>query len=202
MRRFRFTIGGMLALVVFLAVATAALREATHLWDSGVFTAALSVLLAAVLLAVHRTERRRAYWLGFALFGWSYLVASLVPPVEARLLTSKGLAFVDSKIPGRTVSFVLTLASPTTGTRNTATAVRALALSGGQAPVTTGTWKVTTGRLLSGTSGTTENFIGIGHTLLAVGLAFAGGRLSRWLYARRERPEEVAGGGSPDAVVS
>jgi hypothetical protein len=187
MRRFRFTIGGMLALVVFLAVAIAALREATDLWDNGVFTAALFVLLAAVLLVVHRTGRQRAFWVGFALFGWAYLGASLVPPVESRLLTTKGLAFVDSKIPGRTVSFVLTFASPTTGTRNTATAVRALALAGGQAPPNTGIWKVTTGGLLSGTSGTTENFLRIGHTILDLVLAFAGGRLSRWLFERREK---------------
>jgi hypothetical protein len=93
MRRIRFTIGSLLGVVVFVAVTFAALREATDLWDSGVFTATLGLLMVSVLMAVHRNERKRAFWLGFALFGWSYLIASLVPPVESRLLTTKGLAY-------------------------------------------------------------------------------------------------------------
>ena len=59
----------------------------------------LGVLLVSILLAVHRTEKRRAFWLGFALFGAAYLGLSLVPPIESRLITTKALAFIDSKVP-------------------------------------------------------------------------------------------------------
>ena len=88
MRRFRFSIAAMLGVVLFAAVAVAALRQADALWDSTLFSLALGLLALAVLLAVHRTGGRRAFWLGFALVGGAYLGASLVPPVEARLLTT------------------------------------------------------------------------------------------------------------------
>ena len=53
----RFSIANLLGLVLFLAVGLAALREATDLWDSAVFTGTLALLLVSILLAVHRTER-------------------------------------------------------------------------------------------------------------------------------------------------
>jgi hypothetical protein len=48
-------------------------------------------------------------------------------------------------------------------------------------------WDATTGRLLGGWAGTTENFVRIGHSLLALIVAFLGGRLSRHLCARHEQ---------------
>ena len=101
MRRIRFTIASLLVVVLFIGVGFAALRESNDLWDSGVFTLTLGVLLISILLAVHRTESRRAFWLGFALFGWIYLGLSLVPSIESRLITTKALAYLDSKVPGR-----------------------------------------------------------------------------------------------------
>ena len=48
-----------------------------------------------------------------------------------------------------------------------------------------GTFYLSTGRLLvRGSVGTTENFMRIGHSLLALIVAFAGGRLSRRLHSR------------------
>src|SRR5690348_358666 len=103
MSRIRFTIASLLVVVLLVAVGFAALREASDPWDSGVFTLALAILLVSILLAVHRTESRRAFWLGFALFGWGYLALSLIPSIESRLLTTKALAYLDSKVPGRSV---------------------------------------------------------------------------------------------------
>ena len=37
--------------------------------------------------------------MGFALFGWGYLEVSLVSSIESRLITTKALAFLDSKVP-------------------------------------------------------------------------------------------------------
>ena len=56
-------------LVLLLGVGFAALRESNEIWDSSVFSITLSVLLISILLAIHRAEKRRAFWLGFALFG-------------------------------------------------------------------------------------------------------------------------------------
>ena len=98
MKCIRFTIASLLIVVLFVAVGFTALRESNDLWDSGILTVTLAALPVSILLAVHRTESRQAFWLGFSLFGWIYLVLSLVPSIESRLLTTKGLAYPDSNV--------------------------------------------------------------------------------------------------------
>ena len=66
MTRFQFSIASLLVVVLFLAVGFAALRESGDLWDSGLLSLTIGVLLISILLAFHRTETRRAFWLGFA----------------------------------------------------------------------------------------------------------------------------------------
>ena len=55
MSRIRFNIASLLVVVLFVAVGFAALRESSEVWDSGVFTLTLAVLLVSILLAIHRT---------------------------------------------------------------------------------------------------------------------------------------------------
>jgi hypothetical protein len=69
MRRFRFNIANLIAIVFILGIGFAAVRESSDLWESGVFTLTLGVLLISILLAIHRIEKRRAFWMGSALFG-------------------------------------------------------------------------------------------------------------------------------------
>ena len=115
MKRIRFNIASLLGVILVLGVGFAALRESSELWESGIFTAALGVLLISILLAVHRTEKRRAFWLGFALFGSTYLGLSLVPSIEPRLITTKALGYLDSKAPGRwTQVFDVNISRPIT----------------------------------------------------------------------------------------
>lgn len=193
MRLPRYKIRTLLGVVLFVAIGVAALRAADDVWDGCLLGLTSLCLLTAVLLAVHRTDRRRAYWLGFALFGWTYLVASLIPPIGSRLPTTKGLALLDSKIPGRetTISAVWAYTS-TAGT----TPVQTVAFSTQGNTVASSSqggirvWDVTTGKLLAGPNGSTENFIRIGNSLLALLLAFVGGHLSRYLYGK-ERGESV-----------
>ena|ERR1022692_2891731 len=97
MKRIRFTIASLLCVILVLGVGFAALRESTELWESGILTVTLAALLISILLAIHRAGKRRAFWLGFALFGWIYLGLSLVPSIESRLITTKALAYLDSK---------------------------------------------------------------------------------------------------------
>ena len=175
MRRLRFTIGSLLVVVVFVAVTFAALREATDIWDAGVFGVTLLTLLTAVLLAVHRSEPSRAFWLGFALFGWMYLIASLVPSVESRLPTTKGLVYLDSKVPGRSSVFTVTFTS--SGSNVAATAVQALAFStdgstlATKSPGAVRLWNTTSGKLLAGPYSSSESFVRIGHSLLSLIMA-------------------------------
>ena len=99
MRCFRFHIGTLVFPVLVLGVGFAGLRESSDLWDSIIFTLTLALPLLSLLLAIHLTERRRAFWLGFALCGSAYLGLSLVPPIESRLITTKLIAFLNSKLP-------------------------------------------------------------------------------------------------------
>jgi hypothetical protein len=206
MRRLRFTIGSLLGVVLFVAVAFAALREATDLWDGGVFSLTLLTLLSAVLLAIHCTDRKQAFWLGFSLFGWVHLGASLVPPVESRLLTTKGLAYVDSKLSDRVIAVTFSVTTPG-GIMTTGRAVQALAFSPDgktlavKSPGAVRLWNVTTGRPLAGPNGSTENFIRIGHSLIALVMGFFGGSLSRCLYDRGRGPGEVSAGSAEGPTV-
>ena len=56
----------------------------------------------------------------------------------------------------------------------------------------------TTGRLLGGWSGSTENFVRIGHSLFSLIIAWFGGLLSRRLCrsSRSSEPTAVEAGGS------
>ena len=188
MRRIRFNIASLLVAVLVLGVCIAALRESNESWDSGVFTLTLTFLLISILLAIHRSDARRAFWIGFALFGWTYLGLSLVPSIESRLATTKALAYLDSKVPGRPQNFFkLHVTGGTPGNR-----VQAVAFSPDGNRLATSSlgtvrlWDATTGRLLGGWAGTTENFVRIGHSLIALIVAFMGGQLSRHLCARHE----------------
>jgi len=57
MQRFRFTIASLLLGVLFAAIGFAALRESSDLWESGVFTLTLAVMLISILVGVHRMAR-------------------------------------------------------------------------------------------------------------------------------------------------
>jgi hypothetical protein len=198
MKRPRFTIASLLVLVLFLALGLAALRGATDLWDSGVLGVTLALLAVSLLLAVHRTGPGRAYWLGFALFGCGYLCLSLAPSIEARLPTSRALAYLDSKVSDRVVSYTIAY-STASANGNTGMPLQAFAFSpavnttvSNQA-ATMQIWNASTGRLLGWQGGTAENFVRIGHSLLALMLAFLGAHFSRHLHASKqlERPEET-----------
>ncbi len=95
MRDPRHNIASMLGAISFVAVGFAALREANDQWDSALFSLTLGFLLSTVLLAVHRTEARRAFWIGFAVFGWGYLSLSLISSTEARLITTQALVYLE-----------------------------------------------------------------------------------------------------------
>jgi hypothetical protein len=198
MRRLRFRIGTLLILIIVLGVGFAALRESNDIWDSGVFTLALAALLVSILLAMHRSEARRAFWIGFALFGAAYLGLSLVPSINSRLITTKALASLDSKLPGRSLGF-FTIHFNGTGSGAPGNEVQSVAFTVDGRQLATSSqgqvrlWDVATGRLLAGWGGTTENFVRIGHSLFALMAGWSGGLLSRRLW----RASRATAGSTP-----
>jgi hypothetical protein len=182
MRRFRFSIASLLGVVLFISVALAALRASTAAWDGCLLGLAFLLLLTATLLSFHRTRRKRAYWLGFALFEWTYLAAILIPPIESKLPTTKALSYVESKLPSQeavsTVLYRMLVSGDPGGSDSPQPVVPDLTNTGAS------NWAYSwmfTGAAVPGTGSSQENFVRIGHSLLALVVAFIGGRLSRRL---------------------
>jgi hypothetical protein len=76
-RTIRFSIAGLMGIVVVAAIGLAALRGASETWAGVMLLFTLGVLLLAVVGVVCRDESERAWWLGFALFGWGYMALAL-----------------------------------------------------------------------------------------------------------------------------
>ena len=83
MSRRRASVSHLLAYVLLAAIAMAALRAATGLWAGVAYLATLFVPGAATLGAACCRGEARAWWLGFAAFGWGYLYLGLVAPADA-----------------------------------------------------------------------------------------------------------------------
>jgi len=60
-------------LVMFVAIALAALRNPSRLWASGLFSLVLTVLSLAGILALTCHGRDRGFWLGLAVSGFIYV---------------------------------------------------------------------------------------------------------------------------------
>jgi hypothetical protein len=174
---------------MFLGVGFVALSESNDIWDKCVFTLTLGVLLVSILLAVHRTDSMRMFWIGFAVFGWTYLGLTLVPSIENRLPTTKTLPYLEYVVPARSLG-IFTMWSDD-GEDSEAISIEVLNdvfNSGDNQPVTSiqrpeRHWynPLYTPMCLISTS---ESFVRIGHSLVALIVAFFGGQLSRNLYAR------------------
>jgi hypothetical protein len=74
--RIRFSIAGLMAAVLLLAVGFAGFRTASPLWASAIFTMTVTVFAGAIVGAAARRGRSRIAWLGFGVFGWTYLLAT------------------------------------------------------------------------------------------------------------------------------
>jgi hypothetical protein len=70
---FQFSIRSLLVAVTIVAVGIAALLNAGPWWEAVVWGGTICFLAIAILLVVYRQKEGRAFWLGFALFGWLYL---------------------------------------------------------------------------------------------------------------------------------
>lgn len=95
-RWFQFSIKALLGTTTFVAIGCAALLNASEWWASVTCTLVLGVLLVAVLRSVFCRGPSRAFWLGFAILGWAYVLLIFWPmgpdptfPCQRHLLTTK-----------------------------------------------------------------------------------------------------------------
>jgi hypothetical protein len=216
----RVSIAGLMAVVLVCGVAAAALREASETW-AGILLLVTVGLLAFALLAVRqRREASRAFWEGFALFGWGYLVLTLGPwfaeQVGPKLPTAQLLGYLHGKLnPAATTSQVQAVWMPSLW-RNSLARINApvtvdYTVSPNTAAPAYGTWvadlsgtvppassSAQNQRVWAWTSvlaagpGNLEHFQRVGQCLFALLAAVLGGVLSRRLYRTRPATAPVA----------
>jgi hypothetical protein len=76
-RRVRFSLAGLMGLILLLGIGLASLKNPTDLWASILFSLVVALLLAAVLGIFG--GRSRLAWAGCSLFGWFYLFYAFCP---------------------------------------------------------------------------------------------------------------------------
>jgi hypothetical protein len=181
-----------MAFATFVAIACAALLSANEWWTAFLSIASIAALLVAVLAAVYLRGPGRAFWFGFALFGWVYVVILFWPdrtepgvfPHEAlvdQLPTTRVLQYAyehhprrpPADSPGSTGFFAV---SPEPSSDSPGLVVQGM---GGARPA------------LRGAPGVSyvlvEDFFSVGHWLWAILLAWLGGLLARF-FASRAQP--------------
>jgi type IV secretory pathway VirB2 component (pilin) len=96
-RKIRISIARLMAVVLIAAIGFAALRNSSDAWAGLMLMLTCGVLLLGLVGAVCRGPHVRAWWLGFTLFGSSYLALAHATAFSATLLPTISLAeFVGS----------------------------------------------------------------------------------------------------------
>jgi WD40 repeat protein len=185
--RLQFSLISLFGLVVVVALACAALVNASPLWASASYTVTLLFLLTATLAAVFRPQNR-AFWLGFIVFGWAYLFFTFGPwvggCVAPPLSSGQGLVYLESKLAREdgSLSSVPFLSD-------------GRLIVSGSGPGTIRLWNVATagqpqepfGWWVPGARG---SFHQIGHSVVSLVMALLGGILACWLRSKPTTPAD------------
>jgi hypothetical protein len=197
MRRSRLSIRAVLFLVAIFGFGFAALKHPSEWWAGGLLFADVCLFVFAVMAIAYRQGARRTFRVGFALFGWTYLVIGFAPAIQKAsrpyLLSTKALERARPKDSKATVRLALvlryasgrslaqrnaiaTLASPSANSSDP------LVLLGGSKAPSLNTYD---GRLASTDAGS-EEFYRVGHALSALFAALVGGGIARILFVDRD----------------
>ncbi len=189
MPRYRFSIRGMMIVILLLAMAFAGLRTPTRLWANVWYSMTLFGIAIAIPLAVAEHEGRRLFWIGFAVCGWVYFLIALAPWIEEqtgyRLATTTVLDVIspnvlDTKYLARI--YIQTMQPPSSPTRPTPWQVWNLT-EYPMAPVWRHGYAELHAPLL---------YFRVGHSAFCLILAMLGGELTRYI-GTRNRARSAAG---------
>ncbi len=180
--RVRFTIAGLMIAVVVFAVGLAGLRAASPLWASAVFTITVTLLTTAILGAAACRGRPRVAWLGFSVFGWTYLLATfwLWPGpngVTAPPFLTK--AILDSLEPQSQKGAIMTFDPGPVGEQSTESPPMVATFAPGPGTTTRVVSTAFTGRVVN-----LLHYRRIGHTLAAIAFGLLGAVLGALFSAR------------------
>ena len=187
MRRYRFSIQGLMAFIVIVALGLVALRTPSRIWTNAWYSLALGSVTLAVPAAVGTIAERRAFWIGFACSSGVYFAFTLAPwvgdeaghhLVTTALLDLASPHIVDNRymIP----TYIAGLNPPLWGVDPTpwqAWNLPDFRTSSNR------TWSVGYVTLHS-----PPLYLRIGHGLFTLIAGLVGGELARFLYLRRPAP--------------
>jgi hypothetical protein len=197
MRLPRFSIAGLMGLVVVVAVGVAALRFATELWAGILLMLTLGALGAAVLAFHERTGARRAWWRGFALFGWGYVVLALGPWASEWIAPGLPTTIALDGLYAR--SHPAGEGAPARDLTRLALRDYIVAVNGSPGPSTAVAFSPD-GRVVLGAASTNpapEPFRQVGHCLWTLLVACVGGVVGRTFHATGERTRPIPADDSP-----
>ena len=178
MLRLRASMAMMLAIVGLTAVGFAALRVSSRLWACACVSSALLALVVSIAGIIYRRGSQRAFWVGFALFGWTYMICSLGPaPLNAwrdLMVTAPVLSMLEDQL----LEVPIPAMSPAGSSRLMPAARR----PSGSSELTPWVYWTDTDRSNPFAS---DSFSRIGHALFCLGIALAGGLFCRALHDTR-----------------
>jgi len=223
---FRFSIRQLLLGTTLVAVACVALRSASPAWVAALLGLMLLVLTAAVPLAIFRQGAQRAFWFGFALFGWLYILLlayswGLDPNtshsnpfrpyslVTAQLSSSGYMRMYAAASVPPSGYYVPTITVPVTTYATVPATVMsdpAYIAAGSPPPIYPGGGSPASYTVYLGTNVATptfngpshDDFINVAHAFWAFLLALCGGWFTCWLYVTRPAAKKEAVEGSAD----
>jgi hypothetical protein len=168
----------ILTVLVFGTLATVSLLQGRSAWLNFILIATVILLGISMIGALQRQEARKAFWQGFAVFGWGYLAMAFVPwfPHQAglELPTSRMLVVAHAKVTATPVdprnSFEIMKAGP----------VAPVAHSEAETASAEGRSQQTASAFF--VAGDVRQFVVVGHCLLALLVALIGSGIARLFY--------------------
>jgi hypothetical protein len=118
MRSLRFSIAGLMGIVLLAAIGSAGLAQPSGPWVGVIQLLSRGLLCLGVVGAVCRSGAERTWWLGFATFGWIYLglpvgsypfepalpsrvlLATIGPLIGIPIPNQRGLGLVETPLQG------------------------------------------------------------------------------------------------------
>jgi hypothetical protein len=158
MKSLQLSILACIVIIVACAIAFTALKTASHVWYSTFYTFTTILLLSAVIAARFRRGNEKAFWFGFAVFGWCFFVLGLEPwpnPLDDEG-DGVGIALNRNLLTSRVILWLVPYLRAKTDD-------------------------------LGAIDRITTNTIGIAHLLITLGIAIGGGVLAFRIRRRRGR---------------
>lgn len=99
MNWFRFSLKGLLSFIAVVSIACAALAKPSEFWAAMTGVMLFGCLFFALLAAIYGKPLHRAFWLGFAIIGWTWFGLELLSrPTRLTLPTAQLSSYVENWI--------------------------------------------------------------------------------------------------------